>query len=85
MIGGDIESIITCIEDYSTLKEIFPQKGKIVEVAKKEYFIQQNKTSSIAGWKETALFIILAKKMRIVKNMLSAFHLRESLFVITPH
>lgn len=53
---SEINLSITHIEDYATLKEIFLQKGKRVEYAKKEYFIQQSQTSSIAGWIENGSF-----------------------------
>lgn len=53
---SEINLSITHIDEYATLKEIFLQKGKRVEYAKKEYFILQNQISSIVGWVESGTF-----------------------------
>lgn len=42
--------------DYSHVKELFVEKGKLRTYRKKDYFIRQNEISRFAGWVESGIF-----------------------------
>ncbi len=53
---SEVNLSISHLNSYTILKEFFLEKGKRVEYTKKEYFLQQNFPSLIAGWIENGSF-----------------------------
>ena len=70
--------------DFSEFKKHFLEKGKSIEIKKKDYFVRQNEPCKYVGFVESGIFRYTRIDM-LVTNLLSVIVLPKILCVITHH